>query len=436
MIAPVFFGHSPHIVQRIAYWCLPILMVVAVGNLLPERARAQSKIVSEFSMESAIVTVPFKYVQHQILLHGEVNGKRDLTLLLDTGAALPIMDIGVNPTGFNLPNRTIQEADGRSRIRTIVLDDISVGDGAQRVHAHNIVVGVSDLTQISARVGTRIDGIVGLSFLTGFVVEIDYALKTIRFMSPQRCDISDRKPDNLSSFLLPLANSSKTNHFYTLAVTGKLPNDFDYEFLLDTGFGGYVSIAKPAAQLCGLLKGDTPRVRGESYSLTHRYSNEKIRVDFLMLGDINLSNRVIQVDARNGEVYGQNGIIGNRLLQNYKITLDTGRRKLWLERATKREELDDAEKPTLGMSVEVSGKVIRVIRVAPHSPAALSGVKVGDVILSVDGVTIDSIGIATALSILAAPDGPTDLEVKRASGAIGIDPKLTFSLLPAPALSW
>jgi hypothetical protein len=422
-------------IARAAIGSVLAIWLLANGAALP--ATAQSKFITEYAMDTPTVDVPFVYSQHQIILHGEAGGKKDLTLLFDTGASVPVFDKSLELEGYNFPDIVIQEADGLSNARAVLLGELTVGQDQQVVRARNLGVLLSDLSQVSKLMGRKIDGIVGLSFMTGFLVEIDYAKKNLRFMSPRKFSISDRKPDNQSTFLLPLTDSDPKRPTSTLLVAGKLIGDYDYDFILDTGFGGYVSVAKAAAQLSGLIKNDTPRIPGESFSVSHRFNSDKIRASFLMLGDINLSNRIIQVDARNGDSYGQNGIIGNRFLQNYRVTLDCRQHKVWLERTTAKEEQDEAAKPTLGLTVRTDGGMIRVVRVAPMSPAARAGVQIGDEILRIAGLTIGEIGMQTAITILASPDGPTDLDVKHDLNAGGdSNSQATLKLIPSSPLDW
>src|SRR5690349_11853675 len=93
---------------------IPLLWILAVVGCLivcvPNTARAQSKLITEYTMDGATVEVPFVYVQHQIIVHGEAGGKTDLTLLFDTGASVPVFDSKLDFQGneFNFPDATIQ----------------------------------------------------------------------------------------------------------------------------------------------------------------------------------------------------------------------------------------------------------------------------------------------------------------------------------------
>src|SRR5262249_27296208 len=154
--------------------------------------------------------------------------------------------------------------------------------------------------------------------------------------------------------------------------------------LLDTGFGGYISVAQSAAQQSGLLSDRTPRIPGSNYSFSHQFRSDKIRASYLMLGEINLSNRVVQIDVRNNDSFGQTGIVGNRLLQNYRLTIDFPRKKLWMERVTTREEPDETDKLSYGLTLRTDGGMIRVAKVGRYSPADRAGLQVGDVLNAID----------------------------------------------------
>ncbi len=132
-----------------------------------------------------------------------------------------------------------------------------------------------------------------------------------------------------------------------------------------------------------------------------------------MLGPINLSNRIIQVDVRNNDSYGQTGIVGNRFLQNYRLTLDFPRQKLWMERTTTKEEPDEAAKLSLGLTFRTDGGMIRVARVARYSPGERAGFQEGDILNAIDEQSVSALGTARALDRLLSPTGSVMLEVLR-----------------------
>lgn len=401
-------------------------------------ARTQQTFVSEYRLDTPVVEIPFEYRQHQILVHGTIGTHRNLTFLFDTGATAPVLDTTLGIRGYHLADPTIQEAEGQTKAEEIWVDDMSLGPDAHAARVHNIAVLQLDLTNFAQALGERVDGIVGISFAAGFVTEIDYARKVLRFHNIRDVDIAALKPDNQRTFLFDLTAVNGRKPISTLQLSGLLHPKYDYNFLLDTGFGGYVSVAHAAAQEAGLINDDTPRVVATSYSLNNHFRSEKIRAPFLALGEINLSNRIVQVDYRNKDIEGQFGIVGNRFLQNYRVTLDSYRKKLYLERVTTKEEPDDANQLSFGLVLKAVGKSVKIDRVKKYSPAQKAGVRAGDEIVSINGQEVSEMSLQEVSNALSAPQGMLQFLFHR-----GADPNLgtggdayTLNLTPTSPLDW
>ncbi|MCS6776093.1 MAG: PDZ domain-containing protein [Chloroherpetonaceae bacterium] len=422
-----------------ALWPLPgalLLCVLLSGSGV--QAQIKPAFQTEYRLERPTITIPFEYRQNQIVVRGQANDRKDLVFLFDTGASIPVMEKSLGLTGSHIADAQFREAEGITRAQAIWLDDIFLFGEEGAAHVHNIAVFLADLSQISRLLNLKIDGVLGASFMAGYVTEIDYARRVIRLHSQRTYTVMGRKPDNQRTFLFNLKPTNPLQPGGTMTIEGQLHPKYDYEFLLDTGFGGYLSVAHSAAREAGLIDDRTPRVPIVNYSVTRRFQSLKIRASYLTVGAINLSGRVIQVDLRNNDVYGQIGIIGNRMLQNYRITMDFPRLKLWMERVTEKEEPDEAERPTLGLTIRADGRSIRVERVARYSPAQRGGVRPGDAIVAINGVDTATMDLSQVTGLLTTPRGETVLSLQR-----GVDPNFgtrgapfTVTLRPASPLDW
>jgi predicted aspartyl protease len=424
-------------VKRVLF-CWLALLILSGGVAQPAAAQIKPKFLTEYRLDRNTITLPFTYRNNQIIVRGQADDKKDLTFLFDTGASLSVMDKELNLKGEHIADAQFREAEGITKAQAIWLNDMILIGEEGGIHVHNVAVFLADLSQISRLLGMKIDGVIGSAFMAGFVTEIDYAKSVIKFHHSKTYTVAGRKPDNQRTFLFDLKLTNPLQPGGTVTVSGKLHDKYDYDFLLDTGFGGYASVAQSAAQEAGLFTPQTPRVPTTSFSVTRRFQSYKIRAAYLMLGNINLSGRVIQVDVRNNDAYGQFGIVGNRFLQNYRVILDHPRLKLWLERATEKEETDDAEKPSLGLSIRADGRSIKVERVTRNSPAQRGGVRPGDMIVSINGQETAALNAAQVANLLAIPKGETKLSLTR-----GIDPNfgtrgepLTVTLTPSSPLDW
>ena len=408
-------------------------------GLGPQNAiRAQARFVTEYMLDRDSVEVPFEYKDHQIFITGTLEDHKNLTFLFDTGASAPVIDRALDFHGYKLADTTIQEAEGSTSAETIWISDMMVGAVTNQAHVHNLAVLVTDLSQISRVLGRKVDGIIGIPFCAGFVTEIDYEKHVLHFYNPRTYSIAQRVGDNLHSFVFNVTPMNVKRPSSTLLISGQLHDKYDYDFLFDTGFGGYLSVAHAAAQESGLIKEETPRVASVSYGVTRSFKSEKIRASFLMLGSINLSGLVIAVDYRNNDVIGQTGIIGNRLLQNYRVTLDYPHKKLLLERRTTKEEPDDAETPSFGLIIRTANKTVVVATVRKNSPAFRAGMRAGDEIVSINAHDVNQMSVDEVTSLLAAGTGTATLKITPA-----IDPNLgtrtkayTVTLAPVSPLDW
>jgi hypothetical protein len=413
-----------------------IFLLILLACCAPVCRAQQQPFITEYEIDRDAIEVPFEYFHHQILIHADVGDLKGLTLLFDTGASNPTFDNSLKLNGGHLSNNVINEAEGQARGETVWLSEIKVRGPLGSVTAVNISAFVTNMAQVSKVVGQHVDGILGISFIGGYVVEIDYARQMLIFHSSRAFSIADRVADNSRTFLFDAKPVNPSRRTSSVQVSGKLAGEYDYDFLVDTGFGGYMSIAQAAAQQSGLYSEDTPRVATSSFSLSHEFPSYKIRAGFLMLGEINLSRRVVQVDVRNNDVDGQTGIVGNRLLQNYRVTLDYPHRKLLLERVTRSEEPDESERPSFGLTYRISGHTLSVERVSPNSPAEQFGVKAGDQIVSVNSHQVAELTQRELFGLLKPQSGSTTLTLTLARGADAGQDYYTLTLRPTSPYDW
>lgn len=430
-------GHCPRCRWGRTFGCLVVLLLLVSGTGICQ-SEQRSDDALEYLLDRDVVTIPFLYRNHQILVTGALEGRDRLTFMLDTGASISVIDTEYHHLGTPLGRMRMREAHGETDTDAVRLPSIQLEGANGRVAVHNSVALVSDLSQMSHLLGCKLSGIIGIPLVAGFVVDIDYQQHVLRFHDKRTVDLSARSPDNQRTFLFGLVASNHTQDVPCQYMQGQIGVKYRYTFLLDTGFGGYLSVAHAAAEESGLLTAKTPTIPSTSYSLSRQFRTSKLRAQSLFLGAIDLTGKTITVDYRNGDVVGQQGIVGNRFLQNYYVTLDYPHHRLWLERAPGEEERDEADKPAFGMDLRLEPNGIYVYRVARHSPAHRSGVHAGDVILAINGQSLDKFIGTEALRLLNVPHGAVRLSVERA-----IDPNLgttpgavTVTMAPASPLDW
>lgn len=121
--------------------------------------------------------VPFKLVQgFGIVVRGEIGATRDMNFLVDTGAVPSVLSqraaarMGIRGVMGSL---TVLNKEGQSEYVTV--DEVRMG----WIQAARLPMVVVDLARLEQRWGTKIDAIIGLDFLAGQDISIDYQHRKI-----------------------------------------------------------------------------------------------------------------------------------------------------------------------------------------------------------------------------------------------------------------
>jgi S1-C subfamily serine protease len=101
----------------------------------------------------------------------------------------------------------------------------------------------------------------------------------------------------------------------------------------------------------------------------------------------------------------KDGTVGFGFLKNFNIIIDTDRRRVWLENFTGRVSDDDLGEPGFIAIWDPGRESMRVVLVTPGSPAAQAGVRVGDVLLGLDGKEMRRMEYRQVMSMLEGQVG-------------------------------
>jgi clan AA aspartic protease (TIGR02281 family) len=138
------------------------------------RARA---LISEISDRSGPthVTVPLRQASNTYLIQATLNGRGQVTLMLDTGASMSVIKptvlarLGAAPSNKH-PTVRLNTANGTVTARVVRLDSLAVGDKAVR----DITVAAVELAELP-----NIDGLLGMDYLRHFRFTVDQDQATL-----------------------------------------------------------------------------------------------------------------------------------------------------------------------------------------------------------------------------------------------------------------
>lgn len=353
---------------------------------------------------------PFRIGEDAIIVDALVNGKK-LSLMFDTGfSGAVVCDDNIN-LGKATGSMTLRDFVGQFEAKTVKINSLKLGpmsidstemDAVQQPAAH-----------MSFSYNTHTDGIMGFEVIHRNVTEINFQNRKFIF-HPKSLDISKRTPDNKRTFLmkmLPIGNN---------AIEGEVvaPNGKKLILALDTGNAYFATTHRDVLERVGLwTTAKTPKFMKSSFVASGEVASwNKLMKDMTIFG-VPVSSSVWSIiDLPSSSAEGD-GTVGFGFLKNFNITVDYDRRRVWLENFTGKATNEPTAEIGVVAGFEPGSKLVRIYRVAPESPAAKAGIKVGDAILSVGETEMNGQGFRDMENLL---NGDKGSKVKLAISRNGI----------------
>jgi Aspartyl protease len=267
----------------------PFSLVFAVVLLSPVRA----------------TEVPFEYRDGLLWLKVWAAGKREpLNFILDSGASTSVLSIQA-ARDLNMKLGSPQMVYGvHSKTVAYRIDGFEAGVAGITLPDSLLAV---DLSGVSKTAHQSIDGLLGAEFFRGRVVQVDFASRKVRVL--------DNVHPNARGTVLPIKWRNKA-----ICVPVGLAGRPARWMRLDTGCESALEWAGGGAT----AQGDAGPSIGLS-SASIRYVSADVQ-----LGSHKLSNVEVGIHPR--RIFaGEGGLLGNRVLSQFRVTIDAPGRRVILE---------------------------------------------------------------------------------------------------------
>lgn len=323
-----------------------------------------------------LTTVPFVQLTGGVVLMQARFGNFPDTLnfILDTGSSGISLDsstalyLNLNPVPTD---KTIRGIAGIKKVSFLYNQQLRFpGLTVDSLNFH-----VNDYSILSAVYGLPIDGIIGYSLLSRYILFINYDSSKIHFFS----NGTIRYPKG--GYLLK--PQMGTMPLYTLRV--KDARTITARFLYDMGAGLCMMLTKDFIEDSSLLHKKRKLWPKEAEGLGGKVDMELTVIREVKLGPYRFRNVPVFVfdDEYNVTSYPYlGGLVGNEILRRFNVILNYDKKDIYLMPNSHYHEAFDYSYP--GMELYFINNEIIVGNVAKNSPADKAGVQEGDVVIAIN----------------------------------------------------
>lgn len=411
-----------------------ILFILLIFNAFNVLAQGRFRILGNKNYSEH---VKFSLVNNMIVIQAEINGK-ELSFLLDTGVKATML--------FNLK---VVDSIQLNNVEKLTLRGLGEGNSINALKSRgnnfqlkSIVntrlttyVITDDLFDLTAKLGQDIHGIIGGDIFNDFIIEINYSKQRLTFYDPDHYDKSSCK--NCETFPLDFYNNKPYLHAIVKDQSGK---NINVKLLIDSGGGDSLWLFPHS---------DPDITIGSSYfedflgaGLNGNIMGKRGRIDTFSIGSFQFddvlvsypdSTSIVRVHANKD----RNGTLGSELLKRFHITFDYRNRQISLKKNKRNfnapflynksgmeimyggEMLVNDKRVRLNHSIDGKDHTLtdifysygltykpsyKVALVRNGSPAHFAGIRVGDILLEINGKPAYSLEMENIVYLLSQPE--------------------------------
>lgn len=392
IIVPIEISNTMTKLYIICYLCLSggkmkLILLAALFLLEVFSCKAQSEIGFFIPKNGKRVEIPFDNYNNLVVIKGVVNNRLPLNFIFDTGVHTSIItDKSLSDMMEVKYDRmyTMSGIGEHKQFNVYLANGVSVDFPELAGRSLNMLVLEEDYLLLRNYLGTPVHGILGTDMLQNLVTTIDYESRKLIFQTPESF-----KPPKRAIGIPIVIHDSKP--YIILPVTLLNGTKLDAKLLIDTGASHALLLelfAEPKIKiqdnfintvlgrgLAGTIEGWIGRVNKVDIG------NTSFKNVLTFFTDTNSYNK-------NYVLAGRNGTIGGDLLGRFKVTIDYARQMVYFERNASYKL--PFEYNMAGFDIVGSGDLfekIEIVNVIEKSPAYISGMRVGDVIIQINGLS-------------------------------------------------
>lgn len=326
-----------------------------------------------------LVTVPFFLAAESVvLIRGVLVGHTDtLTFILDTGSS-----------GISLDSTTASHLHLKPEVSDINIRGIAGIRKAKFLYNRQLELNgfvidslnfhINNYEFLSYVYGVRIDGVIGYSLLSRYIIKLDYDVNEMQICSQGTI----RYPRG--GHLLKPAIRTLPVHSARLRDNRRITT----RFLYDIGAGLALVLSKDFEQDSAAIRKSRRRFPIQAHGVGGKLAMELTMVREFRIGPYRFRHVPTMVfdDVYNVTSYPYlGGLVGNQVLKRFNTIFNYEKREIYLKPNSLYRE--PFERAYSGMELYYVNGVTVVGSIVPDSPADIAGLEEGDIVLAVNNNT-------------------------------------------------
>ncbi len=297
-----------------------------------------------------------------------------LNFILDTGSGGVSLD-STTVDYFRLPiTPTERRLRGIGSIRKIsyVMDQTLHLPGLDVEH---LDIHINDYDLLTSVYGVKIDGIMGFSFLSRYIVKINYDNNTLEVRNPGKV-----KYPKARILIKPIINGIPV---FDASITDG--NSTLSHFYFDTGAGLCLLMSEAFEKDSSILAKGKKIIETQAEGIGGKMPMKLTTVKEIKIGKYKFRKVPAHVfkDEYNVTAYpALGGLIGNDLLRRFNLIINYGEKEIHLKPNSHFREAFDYS--YTGLGIYLVGNQVIIEDVLEDSPGEKAGLKPGDVIMGID----------------------------------------------------
>lgn len=358
-----------------------MLLLAAAGTSLSTKA-GNTTFDNDSTREAMLIT-RFHFKQYYggvVVVQALVSNYPDtLQFILDTGSAGISLDtttclrlgISMEPSDRIIKGLGSSKPVSFARHHSLKLPGLKVD---------SLDFHINDYELISQVYGIQVDGIIGYSLLSRYIVTIDYDTEEIiiyskgKYTYPKGGQLLRPSLTQIPLISAPLKNAVRT-------ITNR--------YYFDTGAGMCLLLSSQFVNDSSVLQGKRRRakkiIQTEAQGLGGKMTMSLTTVSEFRIGNYSFRNVPTYVfdDKSNVTAYPfLGGMIGNDLLRRFNITLNYGKKEIYMLPNTHFRDMFDYS--YTGLIIYLINGRVEVTDIIKGSPAEKAGFRTGDIIMGIN----------------------------------------------------